>query len=156
MFKKILLWIAVIGMSAMIFGFSSHTGEQSSGLSEKLAETIIIKIEKIIGVDLTQKNEVFEMFHFILRKSAHFAEYAVLGLLSFLLVESYGFSIKICAVSALLYCFLFAACDEAHQLFVDGRSGSITDVFVDFAGSFLGIMLCMIVFWYKKKKKIQY
>lgn len=155
MFKKIVLWLAVIGMSVLIFGFSSHSGEQSSGLSVKITESIVSTIEKVYGIESdVQRENIFEITHIIVRKGAHFTEFAVLGILSFLLLESYGFLVKTCARWALLYCLLFAICDEVHQLFVDGRAGKFFDVCIDFAGSFVGIMFCWLVCWHKKKKKI--
>jgi len=87
------------------------------------------------------------------RKGAHFSEFAVLGILSFLLVKSYGFSLKICVFSALSYCLIFAVCDEIHQLFVDGRAGKITDVCIDFFGSLVGVILLWIFYLQKNKKK---
>ena len=156
MVKKIILWFAVIGMSAVIFGFSSGTGEQSSGMSEKIAESIVENIEEIIEIDINERASLFETIHLIVRKGAHFSEFAILGILSFMLAGSYGFSVNVCTVSALLYCLIFAACDEIHQLFVDGRAGRITDVFIDFAGSFVGVVLCRLLCCKKSKKKTQY
>ena len=40
----------------------------------------------------------------------------------------------------------YAATDEVHQLFVDGRSGSFVDVCIDSAGAFLGV-LCLAIFF---------
>ena len=37
----------------------------------------------------------------------------------------------------------YATLDEIHQLFVDGRSGQITDVFIDSIGILLGICFTM-------------
>ena len=156
MFRKIILWLSLICMSAVVFGFSSDTAEQSSGISEKITEHIVKKIEKNIDIDSNQRKEIFGITHIIVRKGAHFSEFAVLGILSFLLASSYGLSVKICTLTALSYCLFFAVCDEVHQVFVDGRAGKVTDVCIDFFGSFSGIMLCRLIYWYKKKKKIQY
>ncbi len=154
MIKKIILWLAVIGMSMVIFGFSSGTGEQSAGLSEKITYSIIEHIEKIVEIDDLQRKNMFQAIHIFVRKGAHFSEFAVLGILSFLLVKSYGFSRKICTLSALLYCLIFAVCDEVHQLFVDGRAGRIIDVCIDFAGSVLGALLCRLLGFKKNKQKV--
>lgn len=46
-------------------------------------------------------------------------------------------------ISALswVFCILYAASDEFHQLFVPGRAGLVTDVCIDSAGALLGILL---------------
>ena len=154
MIKKIILWISVIGMSLVIFDFSTHTGEESSGLSVKIAEYITDIVEKIIMSKSDRHQEIFDVMHFLIRKGAHFTEFAILGILSFLLVRSYGLTIKNGIFIGLTYCILFAVCDEIHQLFVAGRSGNIVDVCIDSAGSLTGIALCSVVCWRKKQKKI--
>ena len=40
-----------------------------------------------------------------------------------------------------VFCILYAASDEFHQLFVPGRAGLVTDVCIDSAGALLGILL---------------
>ncbi len=59
----------------------------------------------------------------VLRKCAHFAEYAVLGALT-----------------------AAALCDETIQLFVPGRSGQIADVWLDTAGYLTGALLTLLIF----------
>ena len=40
-----------------------------------------------------------------------------------------------------IICFLYASSDEFHQLFVPGRSGQVTDIFIDLIGVVLGLLL---------------
>ena len=47
----------------------------------------------------------------------------------------------------------YAALDEFHQLFVDGRAGSVIDVFIDTIGVALGVLFVMIVYKIITKKK---
>ena len=37
------------------------------------------------------------------------------------------------------FCILYAASDELHQLFVDGRGAQVKDVLIDSAGSIVGV-----------------
>lgn len=134
MYKKILLWCAVVFMSIQIFGFSSKTAAESSGTSEKIAHGVVKTINKLVEIENEQKEEVFHVVHFTIRKLAHFAEYAMLSALTFFLAKSYGLKNSMCAIISLGYCFIFATSDEIHQLYVDGRSGEIRDVFIDFCG----------------------
>jgi VanZ family protein len=69
----------------------------------------------------------------VLRKTAHAAEFAVLGLL---LARALGRELL-----ALLLGIAYAATDELHQAFVPGRHGSVWDVLLDSVGVALGILL---------------
>ena len=44
-----------------------------------------------------------------------------------------------------IFCFGFAAFDEMHQLFVNGRSGQIKDVILDSSGALTGIISVRIL-----------
>jgi VanZ family protein len=71
----------------------------------------------------------------VLRKIAHTAEYAVLGLLLARAVTR--------TETALLLGVLYATSDEMHQSFVAGRRGSPVDVAIDALG-----VLCGIALWH--------
>lgn len=64
----------------------------------------------------------------VLRKLAHMTEY---GLLWFLLWRALGYGRPWPAVAVAL---LYAASDEYHQTFIEGRSGTARDWVVDAAG----------------------
>jgi VanZ family protein len=69
----------------------------------------------------------------LLRKLAHTAEYAVLGLLLLRATRQPGL--------ALALGVLYAITDEVHQHFVEGRVGSPLDVLIDSAGVAIGIAI---------------
>jgi VanZ family protein len=64
----------------------------------------------------------------VLRKCAHMAEY---GLLWFLWWRALGYGHPAPSIAIAL---AYAASDEFHQSFVEGRSGVVTDVLIDAAG----------------------
>ncbi len=68
----------------------------------------------------------------VLRKLAHVAEYAVLGLLLARAVPE---------LPALGLGVLYAVSDEVHQSFVEGRRGAPEDVAIDAVGVLLGILV---------------
>jgi len=68
----------------------------------------------------------------VLRKLAHMAEYAVLGLLLARAVRRPSV--------ALILGVLYAVSDEVHQMFVAGRQGSPLDVVVDAVGVTIGVI----------------
>ena len=69
----------------------------------------------------------------LLRKLAHTAEYALLGAL---FVRAIGRSSL-----AFTLTVLYAASDEIHQTFVEGRVGAVHDVAIDAIGAAIGIAL---------------
>lgn len=81
--------------------------------------------------------------NWILRKSAHFVEYAVLGLLT---GRALGLTAPRLAprpyfAGALGLALACALADELHQLMTLSRSGSLGDVVIDGAGATVGVLL---------------
>lgn len=74
----------------------------------------------------------------LLRKAAHFTEFAVLGAL--LWGSLAGGKLRGLAFPA-LFGVLAALLDETAQLFADGRSGQVTDIWLDFAGFVIGFLI---------------
>lgn len=110
-------------------------------ISSKESGYFLIKIQNFLaeaGIDARWLTE------HLVRKAAHFTEYAGLG---FLLAMNTGagmapvFSstkiLKANVTAALFMPFI----DETIQLFVEGRSGQISDVWLDMAGIFTGIIV---------------
>ena len=78
----------------------------------------------------------------MLRKAAHFTEYAVLGAL--LLGATLGGKSRGAAFPP-LFGLLTAMLDETIQIFSAGRSGQITDVWIDFAGFLVGYLFFRLI-----------
>jgi VanZ family protein len=68
------------------------------------------------------------------RKLVHFGEYALLCLLWWRLLRT-GLPSRRAALVAFLVSILYAATDEVHQSFVDGRHGTPVDWAIDAAGA---------------------
>ena len=91
----------------------------------------------------------------LLRKIAHFSEFAALGAcfcwLYAMLMTKQCRPILYAAASGVL-----AACvDETIQRFVPQRHGCLTDVGIDTAGVITGIVLFMIVYHINKKQHLE-
>lgn len=111
-----------------IFIFSHQEGGESGLLAKKILDWL-----QGIGIDmyaLFGRNAVL-----VLRKSAHFGEYAILGVL--LMLGSNG--TRRYALSVLLIGCLYALSDEVHQYFIPGRVMSWSDVLIDSVGVFAGV-----------------
>ena len=70
-----------------------------------------------------------DTLHALIRKLAHFTQYAVLF---WLLARK---PMRDRPALALLVCVMFALMDEGHQMFVPSRTASLLDVGLDFSGA---------------------
>lgn len=134
--KTKIKWLALLGWMLVIFLFSAQTGEQSSessGLIEQLLSLFPFIPHQIFGIDL----------QLIIRKGAHFTEYLILYVLTFIVFIDYQ-TFKKSLVYAIIFVFLYACTDEIHQAFVPGRACAFTDVMIDTAGGLLALFFIMI------------
>lgn len=76
----------------------------------------------------------------VLRKMAHFLEYAVLTGL-FFRAAHFTFTRRATLLYAVLFALTFAATDELHQTFVIGRSGNLRDWLIDALGVMTAYLL---------------
>ncbi|HBP00747.1 MAG: Acetobutylicum phosphotransbutyrylase [Candidatus Moranbacteria bacterium GW2011_GWE1_49_15] len=86
--------------------------------------------------------QTYDLGMMIERKGAHIFEYAILAVLwvrvfwlRFKDEDNHSYHWAIFAS------FVYAVSDEIHQVFVFGRTGKISDVFIDLAGIALGVWL---------------
>jgi VanZ family protein len=89
--------------------------------------------------------ETFERCHYIVRKTAHFLEYAVLGMLAWRTFRNDRAFRSYTAAHqfwlALLVAAFYASTDEFHQKFVPTREPAIQDVVLDTCGAGAGLLL---------------
>lgn len=148
--KKVFKLMLLILWMILIFCFSNQRADDSS----KLSDGVIVKVASIFVKDnLTdnKKNELIDKYTFIIRKTAHFSVYLILGILSINLLSS--FNIKRIIMLSSLFCFIYACTDEYHQLFVMGRSCEMRDVLIDTLGSFVGILIYYKIKLYINKRQ---
>lgn len=116
----------LLGWMGLIFLFSadSNSGATSGGLVEALASLLT----SIVG---PMGPEARDTLHFLLRKAAHFTEYAVLALLWTGVLPRGRKSL------ILAFCLTtgYAVTDEVHQIFVPHRGPSPIDVLIDASGA---------------------
>lgn len=139
----IVLWMI------LIFLFSSDNSNKSSSKSDQL----IINFNKVVlRNDLSKKEEkkLVDKYSFLVRKTAHFTLYFILGFLVILYILEYiPISFKSLLI-VIIIVFLYAVSDEVHQLFVSGRSCEIRDIFIDT----LGGMLYPILYFRIKRNRL--
>lgn len=141
-----ILWIAVIAVCGLIFFFSAQSGEESADTSGKVVEWLIaILIKGYHMLAAAQQQEIFDTASLIVRKLAHFSEFALLGFLVRLLMQSY--QVKAGASRAWVATSLYAVTDELHQLFSDARGASVVDVGIDSLGAAAGVGIACLLLW---------
>ena len=139
--KKIILSILVISWMILIFIFSNQNGIKSSkvsdGVSTKVVKTVEIVRKRKYSNE--ERKTVIKKIVFFVRKTAHFMEYFILGILVYLLFKEYNF--KNIYLWVVLFCFIYSITDEVHQMFINERTAKVFDVFVDTSGSIISNVL---------------
>ncbi|HCX65161.1 MAG TPA: VanZ family protein [Eubacteriaceae bacterium] len=148
--KKTISTMLVFLWVGLIFSFSSQEAEQSAELSMGLLQGILKILE---GLPLPQELNAFD-WHWMIRKSAHFAEYFILGFLGLNALGYWDNSRKRKLLLTLGFSLLVAGCDEYYQTFVPGRSGQGMDVLIDGIGSTFGLLFYSLYDFLKKRKSI--
>ena len=128
----------------LIFLFST------GGMSASNTSLIVRPLLLWLFPDITE--ERLNLAHFIVRKTAHFTEYAILALLA---ARAFITSSRVplrrrWLVAALLLVVVYALADEYHQTFVPTRTGSIYDSFIDMSGGATALLL--LTLWRRRKK----
>ncbi len=135
--KKSLIMILIVLVLAFIWGHSAMSREASQ--TESLA----------VGNFLTPFLELFvgkgKVTNHMVRKLAHFTEYAALGGLMALLLHEEGRK-RFFYISYAALCALAAAVvDEGIQLFADGRGAQVQDVLLDLGGAVFGLAAVLVL-----------
>ncbi len=118
-----------------IYGNSLKSGTQSSEQSGRV-HRIVNEAAKSIGIEKPISEK-------LIRKAAHFTEFAVLGTLvcaDLWALGAVSLSKKLYISAPMLLCsvpicFLFASADELLQNFSENRGPSFTDVLIDTSGA---------------------
>lgn len=147
--KKILYSILWITLLLLIFFFSAQNGKASRNLTTTSISTVVQNVSS----ETSKKESLIEFLIKPVRKSAHFLEFFVLGVLTFLLFKEMGIPYRKLLFYSILFCLFYAVSDEFHQLFVPDRTARLFDVCIDSAGSITGIMILYLIC---KRKKVYY
>lgn len=145
-FSLLLLWMSVIFiMSAQPADKSSQV---SGGIVSKLIATLFNKFETL---SVEEQASITNLLTTIVRKTAHFLEYLILGLLTYFSLSTLQ-SYKYKKITCMIFCVIYAISDEIHQYFVPGRACRIKDVIIDATGVAASLILMSIIAGFKKRK----
>ena len=130
--SMILLSVTIVLTLCVIFGNSLKGPEESKEQSDMVGDVL----RPIIDPDGSLTDDEFS---FLVRKSGHFVEYAILGvecaIMAFL---AFGKMTLPCVIYPAFGCLFVADIDEFVQSFTD-RGSKVSDVLLDFCGAITGI-----------------
>ncbi|MEG1027587.1 MAG: VanZ family protein [Oscillospiraceae bacterium] len=144
--KKIFPVFSVL-WSIFIFSNSIKPGSVSTQVSNS-PSNILHDFLTFIGLNVS-----VDVSTIIVRKSAHFIEFFILGALialSYIFLEK---QIKFYKFNILFFGLSVAVLDEFIQTFVVGRTGLVKDIVLDFTGVLTAVILTALMMKYYKKSQ---
>lgn len=137
---KVLFTLALIGCIVFIFSNSMAVADASSNESGR-----VLALLQGILCRLGHPALANRLTMHIVRKMAHFCEYTLEGFLLMLCMRVYSRHPLKHITVPMLGGVLTALTDETIQLFSDGRSSQVTDVWLDSAGVLAGILAALVL-----------
>lgn len=144
--KQTFFIIAAILATLFIFGNSMLSADHSN----REGDIVMVPVKKI-SKTYTGSAELPDIAVVIVRKSAHILEFALQG---FLLAGCFSGIFKKRIIYVLFFGLMTACIDEFIQLFPEGRSAMIQDVFFDFTGTVLGLLVFFFIYKLNQKRNI--
>ena len=137
---RVICTFALIGCIVFIFSNSLQIADVSEGASGRVLG-ILQGILRHLGLP----GAADRLTMHIVRKLAHFCEYLLEGFLLMLCLRVYTRHFFKHVSWPILGGLLTALTDETIQLFVPGRSGQVTDIWIDFSGVMTGLLVGLIL-----------
>ncbi len=133
--KKGYIWTAVTVFYVLfIFSHSMKPSDISSEDSGRVLE-LLQKAFKLWEINAPWVTE------HVIRKAAHFSEYALLGILLWNCLPACGFDLQVRWLIHVAAGYMIPFLDETIQLFVPGRSGQVGDIWIDCFGVAFGTLI---------------
>ncbi|MCL2773810.1 MAG: VanZ family protein [Oscillospiraceae bacterium] len=126
-----------------IFIFSSQNGEKSENLSGSLSLGVFDVLQK--GTGVSQTASFMDILNLLVRKTAHFLIYFILGFCAANTVRQVTDNIRRIFLISLIWSSFYAATDEWHQYFVPGRSCRWQDWLIDTTGVLIGVVVTLLI-----------
>ncbi len=145
--------LAVVVVIAIFF-FSSQTGTESSGLSQRISKALL----RLFYPDYTSMSPreihlIIMQLEVVVRKGAHLTIFMTLGFVIMLTLLKTRMGLFARGLIAVGLCFAYACIDETRQLFTAGRNGSFYDVIIDTTGAVIGVILFVVIFKLRRRMK---
>lgn len=141
---RVILFIAVLAIAAMIYAFSAQDAEESSQVSSSVTQFIIrLLAPNFSSMTRAEKKAFLASLSLFVRKAAHFSEYALFAgvLMHYLRLRLKSGRVSLACFLSWVIATAYAGTDEVHQMFVNGRAAAIADVCIDSAGALTGVLI---------------
>lgn len=135
--KRIIYLILVIIWMIVVFRFSNQNGTKSQGSSDIITNKIVEISDDYFALDIKSSEDTIS---FVVRKLAHFSIYFLGGILIYNFINTFSINKKYIIIFSIVLGVVYACTDELHQLFIDGRSAQMMDVFIDSCGVVLAVV----------------
>lgn len=146
--KKRSLFFAISALlaTAFIFYNSMQPATESSASSSLFVDFVMERLSKL------NINPDTDTLTFFVRKAAHITEFFLQGMLISLayLFGNHKFSSRM--VYIMFFGLLTACTDELLQHFVSGRADLVIDIWIDFSGGLIAVLLCFFISVLYEKK----
>ena len=136
---RVIFTLALISCIAFIFSNSMKIASVSTVSSSRVLTLLQAALRRLGHPALAQRLTMH-----IVRKMAHFCEYTLEGFLLMLCMRVYSRRPLRHITVPMLAGVLTALTDETIQLFSQGRSSQVTDVWLDSAGVLAGILIALV------------
>lgn len=123
-------------LSILIMALIYYFSADNAAASNQKSDSVFTLLYPLVSAWLSEDQLVFAV-----RKGAHFLIYAALGMCMFQFFKTWNCSFGRTVIFTLAVCFCYACSDEFHQLFISGRSGQWSDVWLDTAGAGTAVLL---------------
>ena len=139
-YGPVVLWMILIWVAS--------TSEFSAVNSSRFVRPIVLWLFPNISEPRLQ------LVHMLVRKAAHFGEYAILGLLAgrALISSSRTHLRRFWFAFVLLLVLIYALIDEYHQSFVASRTSSLYDSVIDVAGGLFAIICIALIHRFLRRR----
>lgn len=137
--------VAFCCWTLLIWAHSLVQGPQSSAESGMVVDLVRPLFEALGVSDV-------DLMTLVVRKGAHFAEYAVHGVLAWGTFRARLRERGHAPFPAALLVALVPVCDETIQLLVPGRSGQLSDVLLDLSGVCCGVLLAALASAFARRR----
>lgn len=156
---KYISWVPAVIIMVVIFMFSAKPAVNSNDSSKTIATQVFKLYENITNneYDNNTRIDIIDKLNHIVRKGAHFLEYALLAWCFSLHLMAIKMTKRYLLLYATLFSAIYALSDEIHQNFVPGRSCQLSDVLLDSCGAATGaIFFIFMIHIYTYIKKVRY
>ncbi|MCR4645879.1 MAG: VanZ family protein [Oscillospiraceae bacterium] len=133
--------LLMLALMVFIFCMSAQPADDSTVTSSRFA-TFAARhmLTNFREFDAADQEKIISGLTLVVRKGAHFSEYALLAFLCYLWLHR----MKAGALLAFLASAVYSVTDELHQSLVPGRSCELRDVLVDSSGALCGVIAAFV------------